>query len=100
MGPRGGKITLRVFRRAPGDGASGKKGDLVIEVADTGPGVPKEIEGKLFESFVSAGKKGGTGLGLAIVKKIAHEHGGSVTVDSTSQGTTFTMILPQDDAKS
>jgi K+-sensing histidine kinase KdpD len=99
IGPKGGKITLRVFRKPPGEGASGKKGDLVIEVADTGPGVPKEIEGKLFESFVSAGKKEGTGLGLAIVKKIAHEHGGSVTVDSTSRGTTFTLVLPQDDAK-
>jgi signal transduction histidine kinase len=71
----------------------------VLEVADTGPGVPKEIEGRIFESFVSAGKKGGTGLGLAIVKKIAEEHGGGVTVDSTSRGTTFTMVLPQDDAK-
>jgi signal transduction histidine kinase/putative methionine-R-sulfoxide reductase with GAF domain len=100
IGPKGGKITLRVFRKPPGEAAAGKRGDLVLEVADTGPGVPKEIEGKLFESFVSAGKKGGTGLGLAIVKKIAREHGGSVTVDSTSRGTTFTMVLPQDDAKS
>jgi len=100
IGPKGGKITVRVFRKAPSEGALGKKGDLVLEVADTGPGVPKEIEGKLFESFVSAGKQGGTGLGLAIVKKIAHEHGGTISVDSSSRGTTFTMVLPQDDAKS
>jgi signal transduction histidine kinase len=99
IGPKGGKVTLRVYRRPPVDGSPGRKGDLVLEVADTGPGVPKEIVGRLFESFVSAGKKGGTGLGLAIVKKIASEHGGSVTVDSTSRGTTFTMILPQDDTK-
>jgi signal transduction histidine kinase/putative methionine-R-sulfoxide reductase with GAF domain len=99
IGSKEGKVTLRVFRRPPNDGAAGKKGDLVLEVADTGPGVPKEIVGRLFESFVSAGKKGGTGLGLAIVRKIASEHGGSVSVDSTNRGTTFTMVLPQDDPK-
>jgi signal transduction histidine kinase len=97
MGQKGGRITLRVGRTA----ASGsKKGDLFLSVADTGPGIPKEIEGRLFESFVTAGKKAGTGLGLAIVKKIASEHGGSVSVESSSSGTQFTLILPQDDAKS
>jgi signal transduction histidine kinase len=98
MGAKGGKVTLRIARGAP-VGAS-KKGDLVIEVSDTGPGIPKKIEGRLFESFVTAGKKGGTGLGLAIVKKIVNEHGGAVGVQSSPAGTTFTLILPQDDAKS
>ena len=98
MGSKGGKVTLRIARGAP-VGAS-KKGDLVIEVSDTGPGIPKQIEGRLFESFVTAGKKGGTGLGLAIVKKIVNEHGGSVGVQSSPAGTTFTIVLPQDDAKS
>jgi signal transduction histidine kinase/putative methionine-R-sulfoxide reductase with GAF domain len=98
MGAKGGKVTLRIARGAP-VGAS-KKGDLVIEVSDTGPGIPKQIEGRLFESFVTAGKKGGTGLGLAIVKKIVNEHGGAVGVQSSPAGTTFTVILPQDDAKS
>ncbi len=92
MGPNGGKVTIRV-ERAP----SGKS--LIIEVSDTGPGIPKEIEIRLFESFVTAGKKGGTGLGLAIVKKIVGEHGGAVDVESSSRGTTFTLTLPQDDAK-
>jgi signal transduction histidine kinase/putative methionine-R-sulfoxide reductase with GAF domain len=92
MGPKGGKITLRVERAT--DGKS-----LVIEVSDTGPGIPKEIESRLFQSFVTAGKKGGTGLGLAIVKKIIGEHGGTVDVESSSRGTTFTLTLPQDDAK-
>jgi signal transduction histidine kinase/putative methionine-R-sulfoxide reductase with GAF domain len=92
MGPKGGKVTLRVERAE--DGKS-----LVIEVSDTGPGIPKEIETRLFESFVTAGKKGGTGLGLAIVKKIIGEHGGTVDVESTSRGTTFTLTLPQDDVK-
>jgi signal transduction histidine kinase len=92
MGPKGGKVVLRVERA--GDGKS-----LVIEVSDTGPGIPKEIESRLFESFVTAGKKGGTGLGLAIVKKIIGEHGGTVDVESSNRGTTFTLTLPQDDVK-
>ena len=71
------------------------KAKRVITFADTGPGIPKEIEHKLFQSFVTSGKKGGTGLGLAIVKKIAEEHGGFVTVHSTRNGATFELRLPQ-----
>ena len=97
MGTKGGRVTVRVERGVPSEGS--KKGDLVIEVSDTGPGIPKQIEGRIFESFVTAGKKGGTGLGLAIVKKIATEHGGAVDVYSTPAGTTFTLVLPQDDPK-
>ena len=70
--------------------------DLAITVSDTGPGIPKEIEGRLFQSFVTAGKKGGTGLGLAIVKKIAEEHGGRVDVESSKAGSRFTLVLPQE----
>jgi signal transduction histidine kinase/putative methionine-R-sulfoxide reductase with GAF domain len=98
MGAKGGKVTLRVARAALTQ--PNRKGDLIIEVSDTGPGIPKQIEGRLFESFVTAGKKGGTGLGLAIVKKIVSEHGGTVGVQTAPSGTTFTLVLPQDDAKS
>jgi signal transduction histidine kinase/putative methionine-R-sulfoxide reductase with GAF domain len=85
MGERGGTITLDVTR----DGA-----DLVLRVSDTGPGIPAHIEASLFESFVTAGKKGGTGLGLAIVKKVVEEHGGSVAVASSERGACFTLRLP------
>lgn len=87
MADRGGKL---------GISAHMEDGELVIRVTDTGPGVPKEIEGRLFQSFVTAGKQDGTGLGLAIVKKIAEEHGGSVAVESTNGGATFTLRLPQE----
>jgi signal transduction histidine kinase len=97
MGNRTGKVILRVSRGAPAEGA--KRGDLIVEVTDTGPGIPKQIEGRVFESFVTAGKKGGTGLGLAIVKKIVTEHGGTVGVWSSPSGTTFTIVLPQDEPK-
>ena len=86
MGQRGGRLRLEAKLDAD---------DLVIRVADTGPGIPEEIKDRLFRSFVSVGKSGGSGLGLAIVKKIAQEHGGSVTVQSTPKGATFEMRLPQ-----
>ena len=86
MAERGGKLTIRA--RMSGD-------DLVITVADTGGGIPREVEGRLFQSFVSAGKQGGTGLGLAIVKKIVDEHGGRVEVSTSSKGSSFVLHPPQ-----
>ena len=87
MGDAGGTLTVRAYR---------EHGELVVSVTDTGKGIPKEIEGKLFQSFVTAGKRRGTGLGLAIVKKIVDEHGGTVSVDSSARGARFTVRLPQD----
>jgi signal transduction histidine kinase len=89
MGTSGGKFVIKVTRDK-NDGA------LVVSFSDTGPGIPKEIEHRLFQSFVTSGKKGGTGLGLAIVKKIAEEHGGTITVQSSSRGATFKLKIPQD----
>ena len=88
MGRGGGKFTIKVSR---------DKEDLVVTMSDTGPGIPKDIEHRLFQSFVTSGKKGGTGLGLAITKRIAEEHGGSISVHSSSRGATFKLRLPQGD---
>jgi signal transduction histidine kinase len=88
MGGGGGKLIIKVTRDKV-DGA------LVISFSDNGPGIPKDIEHRLFQSFVTSGKKGGTGLGLAIVKKIAEEHAGTITVQSSSRGATFRLRLPQ-----
>jgi len=86
MGEAGGTFTLRVSE----DG-----GWVTFAFTDTGPGIPAELERRLFESFATHGKKGGTGLGLAIVKKIVDEHGGRLGVESTpGVGTTFTIGLP------
>lgn len=90
MAPRGGKFTIKVTREK-----SAGEEFLVITFSDTGPGIPKEIEHRLFQSFVTSGKKGGTGLGLAITRRIAEEHGGTITVHSTSKGATFKLRLPQ-----
>ncbi len=87
MGDGGGELVVRAYRE--GDA-------IVFSVGDTGPGIPDAIRGRLFESFVTSGKKGGTGLGLAIVKKIvSEEHGGRVEVDTSSRGTTMRLFLPQ-----
>ena len=86
MGEAGGVLTIGARMDGP---------DLLISVSDTGPGIPKAIEGQLFQSFVTMGKAGGTGLGLAIVKKIVEEHRGSVSVRSSSAGATFELRLPQ-----
>ena len=91
MSEKGGKFTIKVTRSKERDGVE----SLVLTFHDTGPGIPKEIEHRLFQSFVTSGKKGGTGLGLAITKRIAEEHGGSISVRSTSKGATFTLRLPQ-----
>ena len=67
-----------------------------IRVSDNGPGIPVAIRNNLFDPFVSMGKPNGTGLGLAIVSKIIADHGGVVSVESTSRsGTTFLVKLPR-----
>ncbi|MGO8999786.1 MAG: GAF domain-containing protein [Polyangiaceae bacterium] len=90
MGDRGGKFTIKVAREKDAEDNA-----VVITFSDNGPGIPKDIEHRLFQSFVTSGKKGGTGLGLAIVKKIVEEHGGTISVHSTSRGATFKVRLPQ-----
>jgi signal transduction histidine kinase/putative methionine-R-sulfoxide reductase with GAF domain len=88
MGHRGGKFVIKVTRDKDA-------GALLLTFSDTGPGIPKQIEHRLFQSFVTSGKKGGTGLGLAIVKKIAEEHGGTIAVQTSSRGATFKLRVPQ-----
>jgi signal transduction histidine kinase len=72
----------------------------VLQVADTGEGIPAGELPRIFERFYRVDKAraretGGTGLGLAIVRHVAECHGGTVTVDSElGQGSTFTVTLP------
>ncbi len=78
------ELRMRIYR----------DGDLVFELQDSGPGIPTEIEHRLFRSFASAGKKGGTGLGLAVVKRVVDEHGGHIEVQSSKRGACFRVRLP------
>ncbi len=89
--PNGGQISISVER----DPDPTHIDQLLIRFSDTGGGIPEHIRGRLFESFVTSGKKNGTGLGLAIVKKIVDDHGGSITFESvTGRGTTFVIRIP------
>ncbi len=68
--------------------------DVLLEVADSGPGVPPAERPRVFDLFYST-RKGGTGLGLAIVDRIVKAHGGRVTVRSEpGEGAVFTLALP------
>lgn len=70
-------------------------GRLVIEVTDTGVGIPEDFMPNLFQTFKTT-KKRGLGLGLAYSKKAVDAHGGTITVDSVvGKGTTFTVRVPQ-----
>jgi signal transduction histidine kinase len=93
--PPGGLVRIRVAPR-PEDGT------VVLEVADSGIGIPEEDREHLFERFYRApaateGAIPGTGLGLPITKAIVDAHGGSMRVaDGIDGGTAFVVVLPAD----
>ncbi len=68
---------------------------VVLEVADSGSGIPQEIIEKIYDPFFTTKAVGkGTGLGLSTVLGIVRSHGGVLSVQSTPQGTTFRVFLP------
>jgi signal transduction histidine kinase len=70
-------------------------GMVKIEFTDSGTGMPEEVKRRIFEPFVTYGKKHGTGLGMSIVKKVIDDHKGKIEIDSElGKGTTIRMMLP------
>jgi GAF domain-containing protein len=71
-------------------------GDRVeLRFADTGPGVPPDLQERIFDPFFSHGKRQGAGLGLSIARRIVEEHGGELRLESsTERGATFVVSLP------
>jgi nitrogen-specific signal transduction histidine kinase/pSer/pThr/pTyr-binding forkhead associated (FHA) protein len=83
---------------------AGIRGDseVVCEVSDTGPGIPPEVQTRLFDLFYTTKGSKGSGLGLALSKKIISAHNGKITLRTSSEGTSFYVTLPltQDDPPS
>jgi signal transduction histidine kinase len=89
-----GAITLRSRQ---GDASALKPAQpvVLIEVADTGKGIPPEVEKRIFDPFYST-KEGGTGLGLSIASRIVEKHGGFIQyLTQLNEGTTFSLVLPK-----
>jgi signal transduction histidine kinase len=84
--PEGGAVRIS---------ASMSPGRVIIEIADTGPGISPEIRDHLFQPFVSSGKKNGLGLGLALSRQTILDHGGDMWVESEpGRGARFFFRLP------
>jgi signal transduction histidine kinase len=67
---------------------------VIIEVADTGPGLPEKAREHLFEAFQGSTRTGGAGLGLAIAAELVRAHGGEINLVDGSSGTTFRITIP------
>jgi len=88
--PDGGRVALSAERR---------DGEVLVSVADTGPGIPAKDRVVIFEEFrqapAGAHADEGTGLGLTLAKKIVELHGGRIWVESeVGHGSTFRFTLP------
>ena len=83
-------ITVEVRREPRDDGDWG-----LISVIDRGPGVPRELQDRLFERFATGPGSPGIGLGLYLARRVAEAHGGSLSLESApGTGTCFTVALP------
>src|SRR6202163_4642090 len=86
MMPKGGRLRIT----AAAEGSS-----VLVRVQDTGPGIPPQIRSRLFQPFVTAGKKNGVGLGLAFSHQAVLDHGGKLWADpEAAEGACFLIQLP------
>jgi signal transduction histidine kinase len=69
---------------------------LRVAVEDAGPGVPKDLEGRIFDRFARGGGESGHGLGLAIARAYAQAHGGDLIYDARPSGARFELLIPQE----
>ncbi len=82
----GGELTLRANR---------DNGHVRVTLSDTGPGIPPEVQKRMFEPFYTTKAVGkGTGLGLGIVKNIISHHKGRIDMESSDKGTVVHVELP------
>jgi K+-sensing histidine kinase KdpD len=84
--PQGGTLTVTTIE---------ENSYVRIDFTDTGTGMPEEVKKRIFEPFMTYGKKHGTGLGMSIVKKVIDDHNGKIEITSVmGKGTTITIFLP------
>ncbi|MFK7932420.1 MAG: ATP-binding protein [Saprospiraceae bacterium] len=84
---KGGKLTIKTFE---------ERGNVCVQIADTGKGIPEDIITRIFEPFFTTKKMDeGTGIGLDIVKKILTRHKADISVESEPGNTTFSICFPQ-----
>ncbi|MDX2006651.1 MAG: ATP-binding protein [Meiothermus sp.] len=82
----GGTLRIRTAREG---------GQILVEIGDSGPGIPPEIQGRIFDAFFTTKEVGkGTGLGLEMVRRIVQQHGGTVRLQSKPGDTRFQVRLP------
>ncbi len=67
---------------------------VIVRVADDGPGIPPQVQARIYEPFFST-KESGTGLGMSIVHTLVTLHGGAIAIDSGSHGTRFDVTIPR-----
>jgi signal transduction histidine kinase len=89
----GGTITLRTHLER--QSLKGRNvPTVVLDIADTGSGIPPDVQKRLFDPFFTT-KENGTGLGLCIAARIVEKHGGVIDYHTQlSRGTTFSIVLP------
>jgi len=85
--PDPASMQIRVTGRREG-------GVAILEVSDTGPGVPQKARDHLFEAFQSSSRPGGSGLGLAIAAELVRAHGGEISLVEGTIGATFRIVIP------
>jgi protein-histidine pros-kinase len=88
--PAGGRVTLSSDVAAPGE--------VCLRIKDSGPGIPADMQSRIFEPFrqLREGSSEGVGLGLAISRTLARASGGDVSVESEpGDGATFIVRLPR-----
>ncbi len=66
----------------------------ILEISDTGPGIPEKAKAHLFEAFQGSSRDGGTGLGLAIAAELVRAHGGELSLVDGTLGATFRIMIP------